>query len=150
MTIKYDTSINIDSFLLQRVRKYAKVFGLSKQEIIIKVLMHFIKRSRRCVFIKRRTVGYQVNNGNYKKLTLHLDSRELEILKQIRVVTLLSTSYVLFIAMDLFGDRLFTKAKKSKWTLKNFRKYYYWGNYPEYELYINKTLALSRYRFSFI
>jgi hypothetical protein len=145
MRRKYDTSININNILLKRVRAYSKATGISKQEIILTVLSHFIKRTKRGIFLKSRTVGYQEKNGNYKKLTLHLDSKELEIFRQIRVVTLLSTSYVFFIGMELFGDKLFKRAKKSKWVLKRICNYFYLGSYPEYVYLTKKTLALSRY-----
>jgi hypothetical protein len=149
MKTKIDTSISIDQHILNRLEKYSKSLGLSKQDIIIKSLAHFIKRSRSGVFMKSKTVGYQVKSGSYKKLTLHLSPRELEIFKQIRVVTLLSTSYVFAIAMDLFGYKLFKKAKKSKWILTTILSYTIWGSYPEYELLAKKTLALSRYRLSY-
>jgi hypothetical protein len=145
MKIKIDTSININNCLLRKVENYSKNFGMAKQEIILKVLAHFIKRSREGVFIKRPTVGYQRKSGDYKKLTLHLDVRELEIFKQIRVVTLLSTSYIFFIAMDIFGDKLFKRAKNSKLALRNIHNYHYSGSYPEFTLYTMKTVTLYRY-----
>jgi hypothetical protein len=149
MRVKYDTSINIDSVLLKRVENYSKIFRISKQEVVLKILSHFIKRSRYGVFIKRRTVGYQVKKGIYKKLTLHLNSEELEIFRQIRVVTLLSTSYVFYIAMDLFGYKLFNRAKKSKWTLTCIRNYFFSGSYPEFIIFIKKTMELYRYWVAF-
>jgi hypothetical protein len=149
MKIKFDTSINIDKKLLTKVEEYARILKLKKQDIILKVLEHFIKLSKCGIFIKDRTVGYQFKSGNYKKLTLHLDLRELEIFRQIRVVTLLSTSFVFFIAMDLFGYKLFNKAKKSEWTSRCIRNYSYSGNYPEYSLFIKKTLTLFRYWISY-
>jgi hypothetical protein len=145
MKTKIDTSINIENKLLARIEKYTKFSGISKEGVITKVLAHFIKQSRRGIFLKARTVGYQPKKGCYKKLTLHLDSRELEIFRQIRVVTLLSTSYVLFIAMELFGDKLFSKAEKSRWALSKIKNYTYWGSYPEYSIYMRATFALSRY-----
>jgi hypothetical protein len=150
MKTKVDTSINIDRYLLERITHYSNILGLTKQELIFKVLAHFIKRSRSGIFIKRRTVGYQLRKGNYKKVTLHLDPIELEIFTQIRVVTLLSTSYVFFIAMDLFGDKLFKRANKSSWTYANLLNYKYWGSYPEYDLFIRKTITLFRYQISYL
>jgi hypothetical protein len=149
MKNKFDTSINIEICLLRRVDYFAKILSITRQAVILKVLSHFIKRSRFGIFIKGGTVGYQLKNRNYKKVTLHLDSRELEIFKQVRVVTLLSTSYVFYIAMDLFGDKLFNKAKKSPRISKIILNYLYEGSYPEYDLFLRKTLALSRYRLPF-
>jgi hypothetical protein len=145
MKIKIDTSINIDERILRRVEEYADVLHLTKTEVIFKILAHFIKRSRNGLFLKGRTVGYQGKTGNYKKVTLHLTPREVEIFRQIRVVTLLSTSYVFFIAMELFGNKIFKRAKKSQWVLKNIQNYSYSGSYPEYLQLVKKSITLFRY-----
>jgi hypothetical protein len=139
MSKRYDTSINIEKTVMNKIELYQEKCRLSKQDIILKILSHLIKKSKRAVFLNGPTVGYQARGGDYRKLTLHLSGRELEILKQIRVVTLLSVSYVLTISMDLFGEKVLKRVFKSKWARKIFSNYFYKGSYPGYSTFLRKS-----------
>jgi hypothetical protein len=139
MKTKFDTSLNIDCELLGKIEYYEKVTKFTKQQIILKFLSHFIKKWKNGLFLRDRpTVLYQPGGHCYKKITLHLTAEEVELLKQIRLVTLTSVSFSLFIAMMLMGNKILFKAKNSNWARKILSNYNSIQFFPVFKLLINE------------
>jgi hypothetical protein len=146
MEDKFDTSINIRPNLLEKINYYSENTNFTSQEIIIRLLAYFIRMTQNCVFIDGPLVSYQIRGVSYKKLTLHLTSEEVAMLRQIRIVTLLSVSLVLYLAMILFGERLLGRLKKSVRFLKKINTQI---SYPEFSSFISETIKLNRYFLQF-
>jgi len=150
MRKEYDTSININSEILEEIDRYSDLLNLSRCQIIMKILRRFIKKSQWWIFFVKATGTYQPNIGSYENVTLHLDYEEVEIFRQIRIITRISTSYIFFIAMKLFGEKILKRAITSKGVRKIFRKYLFSGSYPEYSILQKITYKFCRYRLPFI
>jgi hypothetical protein len=136
MRTYYDTSINIEKAILDKLKYLEKKTGYSKQRLIIKFLSYFIKKTKKASFIGKPTILYQQSGGIYRKLTLHLNAKEVELLQQIRVVTHISISYSLFFAMNIFIKKILKKRKKYTWMKKILKNYTKYNNYPEYSILI--------------
>jgi len=147
--MKYETSVNIKKDIFDKLVYYEKITSLSKQEIIMKFLSHYIKKTKKCVFLTNATVSYQPRGCRYKKLTLHLDGKEVEFLRQIRVVTLLSVSFVLFLAMKFYGEKILIRAKSSKLTRMILKKFNRMDSYPEFSSFLNELFKSNRYFLQF-
>jgi hypothetical protein len=145
MNTLYDTSINIDMDIYEQLDYYSRITNLSKQEIIIKLLKHFIKKTVKSIFFARPTILYQAKGGVYKKLTLHLGPNEVELLKQISVVTLLSVSLILNVAMKLFGEKILSRLKNSNLVRKILSNFNIKVSYPEYSIFCNEITKSNRH-----
>jgi hypothetical protein len=144
MVKKIDTSINVEKEIIRKLDNYGKLMNLTRKQIIIKIFSHLVKKTKNAVFMVGPTVMYQAAGCKYHKLTLHLTLDEMEMIKQIRMVTLCSVSLVFFIAMKFFGEKILSRVSKSSITNRIFSSYNNLNNYPGYFTFIENIQKKAR------
>jgi hypothetical protein len=114
MAEKIKTSISINPYYKHRLYEMQAILGEPYQKIIKKLLYMLLKRINNLYSINRQSRSYQPKSKSCRPLTVNYTPEEYEFILNIGMVTRISISFLVTIAIECFGDRVLEKAGKSR------------------------------------